>query len=282
MANRNALGRGLKALLPDEPVGDVEGTSTQLIALDKISPNPFQPRETFNPETLTELKQSIAEKGVVQPVTVRRSGDGYQLIAGERRLRAAREAGLVEIPAYILAIESDEEMLELSIIENIHREDLNPIDVARGYKTLIEECHLNQEDIARKIGKDRTTITNFLRLLKLPRPIQDSVRKNEISMGHARALLSLPSEELQKKLWKKIIRNGLSVRQVEASVRSLPAAPTPQKAARPFYLEDFENRLRSRLTTKVIIRSRRRGGAIEIDYYSDDELERLISLICGE
>ncbi|HNW58124.1 MAG TPA: ParB/RepB/Spo0J family partition protein [bacterium] len=289
MANKKALGRGLSALIPDMqsgPAGEAAAQGIQMIDIDKIAPNPFQPREKFDPERLAELKQSIAEKGLVQPVTVRRHGAGYQLIAGERRLRAVRDLGITQIPAYLLEVESDEEMLELAIIENIHREDLNAIDVANGYKRLIDECHLTQEEVAVKVGKDRTSVANFLRLLRLPRRIQESVQSNEISFGHARALLALGSSEEQLALWKKIVASNLSVRKVEEMVREPEKGKgTPTKATpsvQNLYLAEMEGRLRDRLATKVAMKSRSKGGAIEIEYYSSDELERIVALILGD
>lgn len=285
MANRKALGKGLKALIPDAPPPGREENNIQFVEVAKISPNPFQPRIKFNPESLAELKNSINEKGVIQPITVRRHDDGYQLIAGERRLRAVKDLGLESIPAYILDVRSDEEMMELSIIENIHREDLNPIDIANGYRRLIDECHLTQEEVAQKVGKDRTTVTNFLRLLKLPRQIQTSVENGELSMGHARALLSVSDRQRQIELWKKIIKNDLSVRKVEqlAKAENLDKPqkkPLPEKAQ--YYLEDAEQKLRLRLATKVKIKPKSKGGSIEIEYYSDDDLDRLISIIIGD
>ena len=289
MANKKALGRGLRALIPDIPAEQGEDSAAQgvqMIAVARIAPNPFQPRERFDPERLAELKQSIAEKGLVQPVTVRPYGNGYQLIAGERRLRAVSELGITQIPAYILTVETDEEMLELAIIENIHREDLNAIDVANGYKRLIEECKLTQEEVAVKVGKDRTSVTNFLRLLKLPRRIQESVQSNEISFGHARALLSLGSSEEQLALWKKIISGNLSVRKVEEMVREpekVKSAPAkPVNPVQNYYLAELESRLRDRLATKVSVKNKSKGGTIEIEYYSSDELERIIALLLGE
>lgn len=285
MTNRKALGRGLSALLPDVPAESQSDGSIQFIRVDRITPNPFQPRETFDPQKLDELARSIAEKGVVQPITVRRFEDGYQLIAGERRLRCVRDLGVEKIPAYILNIDSDEEMMELSIIENIHREDLNPIDIANGYRRLIEECRLTQEQVAQKVGKDRATVANFLRLLRLPRHIQESTQSGEISMGHARALLALENVEQQIELWKKTVKNNLSVRQVEEAVRRLnepsPVKPKIEDTHRA-YFEDAENRLRTKLATKVMIRRRPKGGAIEIEYYNDDDLERLIHDIVGD
>ena len=285
MANRKVLGKGLRALIPDiEPENESAG-SIQSIQVAKVSPNPFQPREKFNPETLAELKQSIAAKGLVQPITVRRHNDGYQLISGERRLRAVRDLEFDSIPAYILDVRTDEDMLELSIIENIHREDLNPIDIAHGYKRLIDDCKLTQEEVADKVGKDRTTVTNFLRLLKLPRAIQESVQNGEVSMGHARTLLALNGAEDQIALWKKIVVNGLSVRKVENMVQVINSRPQA-KAAAPapinYYLQEAENKLRQKLATKAVIATKKKGGVIEIEYYTDDDLDRLIALICGE
>jgi len=287
MASKKALGRGLRALIPDVPAEQQGQTqSIRFIEVNLIAPNPFQPRETFHAESLAELKNSIAEKGLVQPVTVRRHDGGFQLIAGERRLRAVRELGLGEIPAFIMDVETDDEMLELAIIENIHREDLNPIDIANGYKRLIEECKLTQEEVAVKVGKDRTTIANFLRLLKLPRRIQESVQANEITFGHARALLALESAEDQLALWKKIISGGLPVRRVEDLVRA-PGKKRPKRKSDSgtlpaHYVDDAENRLRMKLATKVEIKQRPKGGTIEIEYYSSDDLDRLVSVIVGE
>jgi ParB family transcriptional regulator, chromosome partitioning protein len=285
MTNRKALGRGLSALLPDVPAESQNDGNIQFVRVDRISPNPFQPREVFDPQKLDELARSIAENGIVQPITVRRFQDGYQLIAGERRLRCVRDLGIEKIPAFILDIQSDEEMMELSIIENIHREDLNPIDVANGYRRLIEECRLTQEQVAHKVGKDRATVANFLRLLKLPRRIQESTQSGEISMGHARALLSLENAEQQLDLWKKIVKSSLSVRQVEEAARKKnePAAEKPKAApAHSAYFEDAENRLRTKLATKVTIKTRTVGGSIEIDYYNADDLDRLIHDIIGD
>lgn len=285
MTNRKALGRGLSALIPDLPDQNRDEENIQFIRVDRISPNPFQPREVFDPEKLAELANSIAEKGVVQPITVRRFMDGYQLIAGERRLRCVRDLGIEKIPAYTLDVDSDEEMMELSIIENIHREDLNPIDIANSYKRLIDDCHLTQEQVAQKVGKDRATVTNFIRLLKLPKQIQQSAQNGDVSMGHARALLSLEKIEDQLELWKKIVKNNLSVRQVENTVRKLQQSQKnslDKKSVKSIYVEDVENKLRSHFTTKVNIKSKAKGGTIEIDYYTDDDLNRVLSLILGE
>lgn len=286
MANKKALGRGLRALIPDIPPDEKESDGAiQFVEVLKIAPNPFQPRATFDPDALVELKQSIAQKGLVQPVTVRKHNGGYQLISGERRLRAVRDLGIDSIPAFIMDVRTDEEMLELAIIENIHREDLNPIDIARGYKRLIDECDLTQEDVATKVGKDRTSVTNFLRLLKLPRRIQESLQSGELTMGHARALLSLNSSEKQIELWKRVVKHALSVRKVEDLVRQEGEKPKKRQTApkQPqYYYKDAEDRLRVRLATKVSVKATKDGGRIEIDFYSGDELERIIAIILEE
>ncbi len=224
---KSVLGRGLSALIPKAPAKEVSirhdeiGTDTGEVGImarvniDQVRPNPFQPRTEFDPETLAELTRSITEKGVIQPITVRRVEGGYQLVTGERRLRAAQNAGLSEIPTYIIAVDSDEEMLELALIENIQRDTLNPIEIAHAYKRLVDECHLTQEEVADKVGKDRTTVANFIRLLKLPVEIQVGLRKNQISMGHARALINVPLESMQVRLFHKIVDAGLSVRKIE-------------------------------------------------------------------
>ncbi|MDZ7724539.1 MAG: ParB/RepB/Spo0J family partition protein [candidate division KSB1 bacterium] len=259
-----------------------QAEAVHFINVRDVSANPFQPREIFDSEKIDELANSIAEKGMVQPVTVRPYEGKYQLVAGERRLRAVQLLGLEELPAYVLNIDNDEDMMELSIIENIHRENLNPIDIANGYKRLIDECDLTQEQVARKVGKDRATVTNFLRLLKLPKRIQKSAQNGDISMGHARALLGTDNAETQLDIWNKIIKQNLSVRQVEKAVRSAQK-PDDRKAKlekpRSPYIEDAENRLQMQLATKVKLKPKTKGGVIEIEYYGDDDLERLLSIM---
>ena len=202
------LGRGLRALIPDIPENEdkqrIEAMSDIRVA--SISPNPYQPRLEFDETALNELKQSISEKGIIQPITVRKHGTGYQLISGERRLRAVSALNLETIPAYVIEIENEDELLELALIENIQRENLNAVDIAKGYQQLINRCELTQEQVAQKVGKDRSTVTNFLRLLKLPEQIQESLRSSEIDMGHARALLSIDDSALQLEIWKKILK----------------------------------------------------------------------------
>jgi len=297
---KSVLGRGLNALIPknarvevnvrDGSVGRDTGETGIIANIDiaKIQPNPFQPRTDFDQASLTELTKSIQEKGIVQPITVRRTNGGYQLISGERRLRAVQAAHLRHIPAYIIAVANDEDMLELALIENIQREYLNPMEIANAYQRLMDECHINQEDIAKRVGKDRSTVTNFIRLLKLPGKIQEGLRKEKISMGHARALISIPNERMQLRLFEKITDNGLSVRKVEDIVR---AAQQPKKKSGPHKegtgsqagIQNLEAKLRQALGTKVKVRTKGQGrGEIIVEYYSLDDFDRLMDLFTGK
>lgn len=288
---KTVLGRGLASLIPRQtpapaPAGrQDDGVTSEIIAqvdLDRIESNPYQPRADFDPVTLEELRRSIEEKGIIQPVTVRRVDHGYQLISGERRVRAARQAGLKQIPAYIIRVRSNEEMLELALIENLQREHLNPIEIAISYKRLIDECNFTQEDVSRKIGKDRTTITNFLRLLRLPEQIQLAVRKGELSSGHARALVAIDDDKLQMDIFKRIVARGLSVREVEQLVREHGKKKPRHFTVSPASgssLQSIEEKLRQYLGTKVVIRRMHDGkGEIIVEYYSDEDLERLLEL----
>lgn len=296
---KSVLGRGLSALIPKAPPREVSvrhdelGTDTgevgimARIAVDQIRPNPFQPRTEFDAEALAELTRSIVEKGVIQPITVRRVEGGYQLVTGERRLRAAQNAGLAEIPGYIIAVESDEEMLELALIENIQRETLNPIEIAHAYKRLIDECNLTQEEVAEKVGKDRTTVTNFIRLLKLPIEIQVGLRKNLISMGHARALINVPTDGMQLRLYQKIIDSGISVRKIEQLAKATGKSTegsgrkgAPREVSTN--VQNLEEKLRHTLGTKVLVKERDGGkGEIVIEFYSLDDLDRLLDLFAS-
>jgi len=294
---KNVLGRGLNALIPKGPKlevsvreGSVRRDTGEIgiiasIDITRIKPNPFQPRLDFDETALEELTRSIKEKGIIQPITVRRVEDGYQLISGERRLRAAQGAKLRQIPAYIIDISSDEEMLELALIENIQRETLNAIEVAQAYQRLITECHLTQDDVAQRVGKERSTVTNFLRLLKLPGKIQDGLRREKIQMGHARALIAMPSEKHQLRMYEKIIDGGLSVRKVEELVRALAQGTKKSgKSGRQATgvtsdVHDVEERLRIALGTRVKVRPRGGGkGEIVVEYYSLDDLDRLLDI----
>jgi ParB family chromosome partitioning protein len=278
--------------VPPLPLGGQDdGVTNDIIAsiaLDRIQRNPYQPRAEFEPVALDELKRSIQEKGIIQPVTVRRLGDEYQLISGERRVRAAREAGLKHIPAYIIRVRSNEEMLELALIENLQREHLNPIEIAISYKRLIDECRYTQEEVSQKIGKDRTTITNFLRLLKLPEPIQAAVRKGDISSGHARALVAIEDADRQMEIFTKIVAKDLSVRDVERLAREKKGGKGSRRGtghgggAVSSSLLSIEERLRRFLGTRVQVRMLQDGkGEIVIEYYSADDLERILEVFSG-
>ncbi len=296
-AGKSVLGRGLASLIPREqrpapeaPAGrQDDGQSVDVVVsvdVDRIERNPYQPRADFDPQSLQDLKNSIIEKGVIQPVTVRRTEAGYQLISGERRVRAAREAGLKQVPAYIIRVKDNEEMLELALIENLQREDLNPIEIATSYRRLIEECGLTQDLVSKKVGKDRSTVTNFLRLLKLPEPIQTAVRKGEISGGHARALLGIEDNQLQMNIFRRTVARELSVRAVEELVRKAGqvvkhiAGPGRSGSGRvTSSVAGIEEKLRQSLGTKVTVRPGQGGrGEIVIEYYSADDLDRLLDL----
>jgi ParB family chromosome partitioning protein len=280
------LGRGLQALIPDVPQSEDNSKTEALRAIEvaRVSANPFQPRVDFDAAALAELKESISANGLITPITVRPFGSGFQLIAGERRLRAVRELGYSSIPAYVLEIADDGRMLELALIENIQREDLNPIEEAQGYHQLIEECRLTQEEVARRVGKDRVTITNTLRLLKLAEPIKDSVRKGELAAGHARALLGIPGEAAQLEAWKKIINEQLTVRQVEKMAQAAGGERKNKKRPKVALetsgdVREVEDTLRRLLGTQVRIQKKGAGGVIEVEFYSATDLERIIELL---
>ena len=279
--NKNRLGRGLNALIPQQETSDQTQDRISDIKVSLVKPNPYQPRIDFDLASLEELKNSIKEKGIIQPITVRKVDNHFELIAGERRLRAAIEIELKKIPAYIIEVDSKEEMLELAIIENVQREKLNPIEQALAFQRLITECNLTQDIVAQKIGKDRTTVTNLLRLLKLPDEIQKTVKTGEISVGHARTLVSVEDREDQKELWSKTIRNNYSVRKLEKLVKELSEI-NPNKNVitkkDSIYIHKIEENLRNIFGTKVSVRSRKEGGSIEIQFYSPEDLNRLIEI----
>ncbi len=311
MAAKLVLGKGLGALIADKAIEIDERQSAPnldaserrfrnvetgevgtigLLPIAQISPNPFQPRLDFEPEALKELKESIMQKGVVQPITVRRKpdGNGFELISGERRLRAATDAGFTEIPAYVLDVKTNRDMIEIALIENIQRKNLNPIEVALGYQRLADECGLTQEEIAQRVNKDRTTVTNFIRLLKLPREIQESIRTETVSMGHARALLGVEDPEIQLELWRLIVEQQLSVRRVEELANKInrQKKKTSRKkvgksdSEKLLDIAEVESVLRNKLSTKVKIRHSKKGsGEITIEYYSTDDLERILEAI---
>jgi ParB family chromosome partitioning protein len=282
---RMALGKGLGALLPE--FGQGEPKTLLYCGIEEILPNRSQPRKHFDESKLQELAESIKEKGILEPLIVRRTGQRYELIVGERRWRAAQKAGLKEVPIVVKEAER-REALEISLIENLQREDLNPIEAAEAFKYLTEEFHISQEDLSKRIGKDRTTITNTLRLLKLPVEIRNQLLQNRITSGHARAILSLESKEKQKELCALIIKKGLSVREAEAlakrwSEKPKKTAPAPQrKGDLESQLSSLQDSLRKFLGTKVMITQKGKRGKIEIEYYSHQELERIVETILGK
>ena len=287
-----ALGKGLEALLgnidtKDSKNKNISSVTAELcyIPIDKIEPNPNQPRKEFDQTALEELAQSIKESGVIVPITVKKEENKYILIAGERRYRASKIAGLKEIPAYI-KIATKQEVMEMALVENIQREDLNAIEIALSLKAVIEECNITQEKMSERIGKSRSTITNHLRLLKLPAEVQLALRNNKISMGHARSLIGLEDEQAQISLVKDIIEKDLSVRQVEQIVNRLKEEEKPQtknkttKKTLPEFHKTKKENLIKKLDTQIeITRSQRGKGAITISFKNDEDFQRIISLL---
>lgn len=315
MASKKVLGRGLGAFFPDyddeasdaekrkarrEAGEQEEGENIYLdpqkrvnivlqVPVQNIRPNPHQPRREFDEERLEELSRSIENHGLIQPITVRYIGEKrFELISGERRLRATKRAGLETLPAYVREV-NDEDIISFALIENIQREDLNPVEVAMGYQRLIDEVGYTQAQVAEKVGKNRSTVANMLRLLNLPPYVQAALRDERITMGHARALISIEDEEDQEAVFQDILDKEYSVRQTEEAVRSLGAdepAGATQSAGRTAsadeehapMLKEISSRLRRKLSTKVHLKTKKNGGEIRIEYYSDEELERLLDL----
>ncbi|MGH9442627.1 MAG: ParB/RepB/Spo0J family partition protein [Thermoanaerobaculia bacterium] len=281
---RQPLGRGLSALLPGkEEKRDESGRREVEIA--KIRPGRFQPRSRFDADALSGLAKSIQRNGVVQPILVAPAENGeFTIIAGERRFRAARQAGLARVPVIVRSPKNDAERLELALIENIQREDLNPMEEAAAYGRLREEFHLTQEEIAEKVGKDRSTVANSLRILRLPSSVRDLIRNGELSAGHAKAIASLSSADDQTALAEEIVRRSLSVRAAEsrAGAMSSPSPKTRKEKRRDPFSRDAEEKLARRLHAKVQLRRRRRGGSIAIEFGSEEELIRLFEILMGK
>ena len=289
---KKALGRGLSAILesPETDItsrdisGEYVAGATAHVNIDQIDPNPFQPRNHFDESDLAELVISIQSHGIIQPVTIRKMGyDKYQLISGERRLKASKLAGLTVIPAYI-RIANDEQMLEMALVENIHREDLNPLEIAISFQRLLDECSLKQEELSKKVGKDRSTISNYIRLLSLPTEIQLAIRDNKITMGHARALITINDTKTQILILHRILEKKLSVRQVEEIVRTIISGNvTTKKHQMQFLPAKFEKAreiLQNRLGTDVDMKINIKGnGVIIIPFTSDEEFDRIMSEI---
>jgi len=275
MDRRPALGKGLSALIPDSIDG---GSSSTAVDIDRLTPNEWQPRGHIDPESLADLSRSIASNGIIQPIVVRKVGDRFHIIAGERRWRAAKMAGLREVPVVVrdVAPGEDRSLLEVALIENIQREDLNPIEQALAYRRLADQFEMTQEAVATAVGKDRVTIANTVRLLKLPEDVRAAVASGALSMGHARALLALPDEAEQRRMAREVIARGLSVRETEALVKKSDEPTASTKAATvDVHTRAAEDRLRLALGTRVRIVRRGARGRIEIDFGSEDELIRI-------
>lgn len=277
-----ALGRGLDSLLSDIDIVENNSKEYFLCDIGLIRSNRYQPRQQFSKDELDELSRSIKEQGMIQPLLVRKDATGYELIAGERRLRAAKMAGLGKAPVVIKDI-SDENMLEISIVENIQREDLNAMEEAEAYHRLIAEFNFTQDQVALRVGKSRPTIANFLRLRQLPEEIKSSIMDNSLSMGHARALLGAKTSAQQRAAWRAVVSKGLSVRETEALIKRLKSENKKPKKSRlgseEIYLKDIADDFSRRLGTKVQIKKHGQKGKVVIDFYTNDDLDRLISLL---
>jgi ParB family chromosome partitioning protein len=283
MDKRPALGKGLSALIPDVPEPTRLPTE---VDIDLISPNEMQPRHHLDEARLDELARSIKTNGVIQPIVVRKVDGGYRIIAGERRWRAAQRAGLLRVPIVIKDVDSggNAQMLEMALIENIQREDLNPMDEASAYERLSSDFRMTQEEIAAAVGKDRATVANHLRLLKLPQEIRAEVAGGRLSMGHARALLAVTDEASQRRVAREVIAQSLSVRETETLVKRAGQPVTPSRPAKPVdvHVRAAEDRLKLALGTRVRINRKGKGGCIEIDFTSEDELQRLYERLTNQ
>lgn len=299
---KKVLGRGLGAFFPEYEESEEDSRSEiggsierervlqrvniiKQLPVPDIRPNPYQPREDFDEIKLQELSESIRMHGLIQPVTVRSIGsERYELISGERRLRATKMAGIKHIPAYVREVD-DDELIAFALIENVQREQLNPIEIALGYRRLIEECNYTQDEVAKKLGKNRSTITNMLRLLNLRPSIQQALKTSAISTGHARSLISVEDAKVQDRLLNKAIQEDWSVRQIEDAVRKLTERKSTrnrllrEKDQKELHLMEISSRLRNKFSTRVQIKKKNKGGEIRLEYYSDDDLERIISLL---
>jgi ParB family transcriptional regulator, chromosome partitioning protein len=276
---RPALGRGLSALIPDSPAAPAAADRAFEVDTDLLRPNRQQPRTSIDDATLEELARSIRANGIIQPIVVRKADTGYEIVAGERRWRASQRAGLLKVPVVVRDV-PDDKLLAVALIENIQREDLNPIEEAVAYRRLADEYHLTQEAIAEAVGKDRSSVANYLRLLKLPQEVRANVAASALSMGHARAILGLPDEADQLRLSREVVAKNLSVRETETLVKKAAektaGKPKPEKDV---HTRAAEEKLRFALGTRVRIARKRKGGTIEIDFGSENELQRLYELL---
>ena len=273
---RSALGRGLSALIPDAPAPAAGPTERSLdVDIDLLRPNRFQPRTTMDEAGIAELARSIKSNGVIQPIVVRKADKGFEIIAGERRWRASQHAGLLKVPVVVRDIPEDR-LLAVALIENIQREDLNPIEEAQAYRSLADEHQLTQDQIAEAVGKDRSTVANFIRLLKLPREVRENLGAGSLSMGHARALLALPDENAQVRVAREVVAKNLSVRETEAIVKKAAQPEKPrEEPQKDVHTKAAEEKLRFALGTRVRIVRKGKGGRIEVDFGNEDELHRI-------
>jgi ParB family transcriptional regulator, chromosome partitioning protein len=278
---RPALGRGLSALIPDAPASPAQERFLD-VDIDLLRPNKFQPRTQMDDGRIEDLARSIRSNGVIQPIVVRKSENGYEIVAGERRWRASQRAGLLKVPVVVRDI-PDDRLLAAALIENIQREDLNPLEEAHAYRRLMDEFGLTQEQIAESVGKDRSSVANYVRLLRLPPEVQDHVGGRTLSMGHARALLSLPDAESQLRVGREIVQKGLSVRDTEALVKRAvtPGLGKPE-VQKDVHTRAAEDRLRFALGTRVRIARKGKGGRIEIDFSDENELQRIYEQLTGK
>ena len=293
MAKKQVLGKGIHALIAEFGDSGTEATQVVQLPVEEIEPSPHQPRSNFDAKKLDQLMRSIREKGIIQPVSVNRVGTSYQLIAGERRWRAARMAGFDSIPAIVHEIDSVEELIELALVENIQRDDLDPIEEAEGYRRLIDTCLLTQEQIGEKVGRDRSTVANSLRLLKLPTEIQNRLRSGDLQMGHARALITREHDECLE-LGRRAAEENLTVRELERAVRDHTSGRGGKnrdrrkkggdggRARTDPVIESWKEKLRHHFGTAVEIHRVARKGRVEIQFYDDDDLERILELLLGE
>lgn len=290
---KKALGRGLGALIPSRPVAEPppppppaaapQGAGLAHVPIEQIQPNPYQPRKTFNDASIEELSRSVREHGIIQPLVVTKIGDNkYRLIAGERRFRAAQKAELKQVPVVIKETMADGDVLQVALIENIQREDLNPIEEAYAYHQLHEEFQLTQEEISKRVGKERSTVANFLRLMKLPDAVKKLLASGQLSMGHARAILAVDTPKKQEQLAERVVKRNLNVRQTEMlAAEKSPKAEQPAEKEKDVFTRDAEERLAKTLRSRVEIDRKRRGGVIHIRFGSEDELIRLVEELMG-
>jgi len=275
---KKGLGRGLGALIPSVESPKMEKRVFFYIGIEEIRPNPFQPRKKVKEAAIDQLAESVKEKGIIQPLLVRKIDDGYELIAGERRWRAAQRAGLTEVPVLLRETEPMSQ-LELALIENIQRQNLNPLEEAEGYQRLIQEFSLSQEEVGRRMGKDRSSVSNFLRLLKLPTWVQEKISERAISFGHAKCLLSLESIQEQLTLAKEVVDKGLSVRELERSIKKKKPTPSKRDSKGSFIEEDWVKELIRNYKARIKLKRKKKGGSLEIFFHSEEELIHIVDLM---